>query len=90
MDTQKAIEILKNDVCNVWKSTRKTSSENIFRGHTRSISTDVEDRIAEFISIVLDRKVDLYLDPSIHIDGKTYRPDLLVVRDDNVIAMLEI
>lgn len=84
------VDDLKEGIKNIWVETRKNIATNIIRGHSRSISTDVEDQIALFISKVLDNKVKIFIAPSITIDGKTYRPDLLVVRDNKVIALVEI
>lgn len=57
----------------------------------RSISTDIEDSIAVFISNLLPETYCLILDPSIYVDGKNNRPDLLIVNDkQEVIAMIEI
>ena len=84
------VDDLKERIKNIWKETRNNIEDNIIRGHSRSISTDVEDQIAWFIYKVLYDKVKIFIDPSITIDGQTYRPDLLVVRDKKVIALVEI
>ena len=74
-----------------YKSTAKQLARNIFRGHLRSISSDIEDGIAIFISKALPQDYKLFLDPTINIDNRINRPDLLVVDShDNVAAMIEI
>ena len=90
MEKSKEITELKSRIKKIWTQTRTNISENIKRGHTRSISTDVEDSIALFISAVLDNKVSIYIDPSISVGGKTHRPDLLIVKDGTIIALVEI
>ena len=74
-----------------YKSTAKQLAHNITRGHLRSISSDIEDGIAIYISKALPQDYKLFLDPSINIDNRINRPDLLVVDShDNVAAMIEI
>lgn len=84
------VDDLKEGIKNIWEETRNNIKTNIIRGHSRSISTDVENQIALFISEVLGNTVKIFIDPSITIKGKTYRPDLLVVRGSDVIALVEI
>lgn len=90
MEINNAIEKLKCDMKDIYDSIRKKIGNNIYRGHLRSISTDIEDEIAIFI-VNLVPNFKIFLDPSIHIDNKTHRPDLFVLNDKNkVLAMLEI
>ena len=68
----------------------KSLRSNIYRGHLRSLSTDIEDAIALFVNEVLPGK-KMLIDASVYADGKIHRPDLLVVDgDNNAIAMIEI
>ena len=86
-----AIEKLKTGINSVWTKTREKLRANIFRGHFRSISTDVEDYIGLFISDILGDQFRILIDPSIYISGTgTHRPDILVVRDGRIVAMIEV
>lgn len=88
---EKQISELKSRIFSIYKSTQEPLNNNIYRGHLRSISTDIEDSIAVFISSLLPETYCLILDPSIYVDGKNNRPDLLIVNDkQEVIAMIEI
>lgn len=90
MDVKKAIEELKEYVANAFESTKAKLGSNIYRGHLRSISTDIEDGIALFVSKILP-DCKLFLDASIHVGGKNNRPDLMVVdKNDKVVAIIEI
>lgn len=84
-----AIKNLKNGINKVWSETRGELRTNVYRGRSRSISTDVEDLIGLFVSDIFDNQVDILIDSSIHIDA-IHRPDILVVRDRRVIAMIEV
>ena len=90
MQQKDSVEELKNGIRDIWEKTRNNIETNIIRGHSRSISTDVEDMIALFISKEFDNKVKIFIDPSITISSKTYRPDVLVIRNGKVIALVEI
>lgn len=86
-----SIETLKSSINNVFNATKQSIRHNIWRGHSRSISTDIEDNIAILIAEELPENYKLYIDPSIHINGKTHRPDLLVSNENNeVIFVIEI
>lgn len=88
---KKAIIDLKYNIGKVFKDTKKSLGNNIFRGHTRSISTDVEDYIAVFISELLPKNYTIMLDPTITIGTQKRRPDLVIIDDENVLfAILEI
>ena len=90
MEIVDCIEKLKSEIKYAYNETKKTLGDNIYRGHSRAISSDIEDGIALFISR-LQPSYKIFLDPSIHIDHKTHRPDLLVINNKNeVIAMVEI
>ena len=90
MNIAESIEELKKYIYEAYRSTYKKIGNNIFRGHLRALSTEIEDGIALFVSNVLnDCKV--FIDPSIYIDGKNNRPDILVINSDNVVvSMMEI
>ncbi|PKK98662.1 MAG: hypothetical protein CVV57_05615 [Tenericutes bacterium HGW-Tenericutes-2] len=91
MELSDAIEKLKKHISNIYLSTGNKIGDNIYRGHLRTISTDIEDGIAIFISDILPGEYKIFLDSSIHIGGKKNRPDLLVVdSNNNVKAMVEI
>lgn len=90
MQQKDSVEELKTGIREIWEETRNNIAPNIIRGHSRSISTDVEDKIALFISREFDDQVKIFVDPSITINGKTYRPDVLVIRNGKVIALVEI
>lgn len=91
MELEYAIEKLKKYITDIYQNTGSKIGTNIYRGHLRSISTDIEDGIAVFISDIMPSNYKIYLDSSIHIDGKKNRPDLLVIdENNNVNAMIEI
>lgn len=91
MDSRQATELLRQSIKTVFDDTKKKLQDNVFRGHSRSISTDIEDLITIFIANVLPENYKFLLDASIHIDGKNNRPDLLIANENNkVIAMIEL
>jgi hypothetical protein len=91
MNIGSAIDVLRNSISTVFNDTKRKLSPNIYRGHSRSISTDIEDLITIFISNVLPKNYKFLLDASIHVDGKNNRPDLLIANENNeVIAMIEL
>ena len=84
------IDELKEYVKQAYDSTAKKISNQIYRGHLRSISTDIEDGIALFVSKLLP-KHKILLDTSIKVENKTHRPDIIVVNEkDEVVAAIEI
>lgn len=86
-----SIETLKTSINNVFNATKQSTRHNIWRGHSRSISTDIEDNIAILIAEELPENYKLYIDPSIYIGGKIHRPDLVVSNEnDEVIFVIEI
>ena len=91
MELNDAIEKLKKYIAGIYDSTGRKIGTNIFRGHLRSISSDVEDGIALFIADILSVNYSIFLDSSININGSNNRPDLLLVDGDNTVrAMIEI
>lgn len=91
MKTEEAVQELKSYIEASYAKTMEPLAPGIVRGHLRSISTDIEDGIALFVSHVLPEGYKLLLDPSIHVDGVNNRPDLLVVDESNAVkAMIEI
>ena len=85
------IENLKKYIKSAYESTSDQLATNIIRGHLRSISTDIEDGIAIFMSEILPSEYKILLDPSIHIGRKNNRPDLLIIDSKNIVkAMIEI
>ncbi len=90
MNNMNAKENLKKRVHEKWDETKRPLRDNIIRGHTRSISSDIEDSVALFVSSILGDGFEIYIDPSISFDNKTHRPDLLVVKDGVVKACIEL
>ena len=84
------IDELKEYVKQAYNSTAKKIAHQIYRGHLRSISTDIEDGIALFVSKLLPNH-KILIDPSIKVASKTHRPDIMVVNEkDEVVAVIEI
>lgn len=91
MTKQEKINELIIYIKNIYDVVNNKIGPNIFRGHLRSISTDIEDGIALFISKIIPDNYKVFLDPSIHVDKTNNRPDLLVIDDKNeAVAMIEI
>ena len=91
MKIEDAINELVSYIKKVYEQINNKVGQNIYRGHLRSISTDIEDGIALFLSKILPEGYKLFLDSSIHVDGVNFRPDVLVVNDKNeCYAMIEI
>ncbi len=91
MDTIQAIDNLKQYIEAIYNRTGEKIGANIYRGHLRSISTDIEDGIAIFVAGILPDSYKILIDASIHVDGKNNRPDLLIVDGENrVKALVEI
>lgn len=85
------IDNLKESISEVFSVTKRQLKHNISRGHSRSISSDIEDNIALFISNILTEDYKIFLDPSIRVDSKNNRPDLLIIDENNhVVSMIEI
>ena len=91
MNIDREIEQLKKNIKEIYFGTCKQIKENIYRGHKRSISTDIEDNIDLFISAILPNDYKFFLDSTIRIEKKSHRPDLLIIDgNDNVTALIEI
>lgn len=87
----KTIMELKSNIKRVFEETKKPLKDNILRGHSRSISTDIEDNIALFISELLPSNYQLLLDPTITIEGKQNRPDLIIIDEKKkLFAIIEL
>ena len=85
------IKSLINYINTVYFKTSNKIRTNIYRGHLRSISSDIEDAIALYIANVLPTDYKIFLDSSVHVNKKNNRPDLLVVdASNNVKAMIEV
>ena len=90
METKPALEKTKSFIYQAYNLTQSKLANNIYRGHLRSLSTEIEDSVALFVSYILP-ECKVFIDSSIHIDHKNNRPDILILNDKNeVIAMLEI
>lgn len=85
------IKAFKKRICEVYNSTKEFRKANIYRGHLRSISSDIEDCIAEFLISILPDEYKIFIDSSIYIDKKTHRPDILILDSgNNVKALVEV
>lgn len=90
MDIDAVIKKLETRIENVYNQTRGSVGENIYRGQSRAISADIEDAIALFVADIRPT-CKIFLDSSVRINRKKYRPDMLVVNEENkVIALIEI
>lgn len=91
MNKNESINNLCNRVERIFKASKDRLSNNIYRGHSRSINADIEDSIAIFLSELFPTNYYFIIDPSIYVNGKNHRPDLLVINEFNeAIAMIEI
>lgn len=90
MKANKSINELKKYIKGKYDESKEPIASNVYRGHSKTMSVDIEDAIAKLIS-GLKPKYKLYLDPSIKVNNKNYRPDLLIVNEnDDVAALIEI
>lgn len=90
MDIKKAITNIKEYIYTAYAKTYQKTAPNIFRGHLRGLSTDIEDAIALFISNIMPNH-KVFIDSSIYVERKNNRPDILVVNENNeVVTMVEI
>ncbi|MBR2467517.1 MAG: hypothetical protein IKB42_00525 [Clostridia bacterium] len=84
------INELKEYILDHYNETKKQIAPEIYRGHLRSLSTDIEDGIALFLSKIFTSH-KIYIDPSVTVNKQTHRPDILIVNSEKeVVAMLEI
>ena len=91
MSYEQAIENARKRIANAHKATKGQINDRVFRGHSRSISTDIEDSIALLIYDIVPSDYYLILDPSIYIGKQNHRPDLLIVNsNDEVVGLVEI
>ena len=91
MQISQAIKELKNSVKKTYIKTTKKLDKNIFRGYAEDMSSVIENSITLFIKNLLPSGYEFYIDPSITINSKLHRPDLLIVdTNKRVKAMLEI
>jgi len=87
----KSIDELKSNINEIYKTTYKKLANNIYKGHLRTMSFDVEDQITIFLSKILPNGYKFFIDPQISVNKKNHRPDMLIInKDNNVVAMLEI
>ena len=66
MDKYLAIKELKERIINIHKGTKEGLGRNIFRGHSKVLSSDIEDGIAYLLSEVLPSDYIFIIDPSIY------------------------
>ena len=90
MNTDKNLNELNSNIKEIFLKTKESLKSNIIRGQSRSISSDIEDELSMFISNVLSNKYIFYINSYIRIENKGYRPDLLIIDNNKVIAMIEI
>ena len=84
------IEELKNAIMTMYESAQRPLGDSIYRGHIRTMSFDVENALAVFLSKLLPTH-SIFVDSSINVDGKMHRPDILIVDDNGKVeAMVEI
>ncbi len=82
---------LKDSIKFFYKATKERLNDRVIRGHSRSISTDIENCITLFLYKLLPEGFRYYLDPTVKANGHTSRPDLLIIDDSNsVFAFVEI
>ena len=91
MKIEQAIEILTEGVRKAYNESKQCQiAEKIYRGHSASISVNIENEVALFLQRILPKNYEFYIDPSIKID-KTHRPDILIIDNKkNVKAMIEL
>ena len=90
MLTNAAIKTLKDNIQKNYDETKQQLRDNVYRGHLRSISADVENFIGAFISDICNKNYKIFIDSSIRIGEKTHRPDILIVNNNKVVALIEI
>ena len=88
MQTDQAIEKLKKFIFDASENTKIKIGDNVKRGHLRSLSTEVEDGVAVFLLDILPDGYKAYVDPSIKVDNKTHRPDILIIDKNNNVKIL--
>ena len=82
---------LKDSIRSIHNDTKKRLKDRIVRGHSRSISTDIENNITLFLFKLLPEGFRYYLDPTVKANGHTSRPDLLIIDESNTVyALVEI
>lgn len=95
MKENNAIKMLTKGISTVYKNEdkklHKMAKQGIIRGHRTSMSAKIEDNIALLIKNVLPNNYKIFIDPSITINKKTYRPDIIIINNKQYVkAMLEI
>ena len=91
MNIEEAAKSIKKHIEEIYNKVINPVAPNVIRGHHRTISAEVEDEIGLFVSMIMRDDYLFILDPSIRVDGKTSRPDLLVADSNNIVkALIEI
>ena len=91
MSYEVAIENARKRIADAHKITKGQLNDRVYRGHSRSISTDIEDSIALLIYDIIPNDYYLILDPSIYVNKQNHRPDLLIINGENkVVGLVEI
>ena len=86
--TDVAIASLKNYIATEFANTKKAIRHNLHRGHLRSLSTEIEDGIAAFLSDIIPADYQIYVDASVRVGSKTHRPDILIVDNKGTVRAL--
>ncbi len=91
MDVSAAIASLKKYILQEYQKTKASIRPNLYRGHLRVLSSEIEDGIAAFLLDILPENYKIYVDSSVRVGRKTHRPDILVVdNNDKVRALVEV
>lgn len=88
MEIEIAIESLKAYIVEEFEKTKIKIRSNMVRGHLRALSTEIEDGIAAFLLDILPEGYKAYVDASVRVGKKTYRPDILIIDNKNIIKAL--
>ncbi len=90
----KAEKDLIKHVINTYRDARRTKFANnkIFRGRSHSISSIIEDLFAHYLTQNIECD-QIYIDQPLKIEGikgRNIYPDLVIIKDDKIIALLDL
>ena len=88
MEVNSAINKLKDHILTKYEETKHKVGTNVIRGHLRTLSTEIEDGVALFLLDILPEGYKALVDCSVHIDGKSHRPDILIIDSENKVKFL--
>lgn len=76
---------------NAWREQlRMPLSKKIARGHSYIMSPFMEDLFAQFLEKMLGDRVDFILvDTAINLNGKTVRPDIILIKNHTIIGFFD-